>query len=73
MDIVYINKFRYEIQEEMKFRCGLPKYTGPFRALATVYNQQKSVWVYICSQVSLSRTSQSLWIKVGLLILLAYL
>jgi hypothetical protein len=41
MDIVYIDK--YEIQEERKFRYGIPAYTGPFRALVEItVNKSKS-------------------------------
>jgi hypothetical protein len=36
MDIVYIDKCRYEIQEQKKFRYGVPAYTGPFRTLIVV-------------------------------------
>jgi hypothetical protein len=35
MDMVYINKCRYEIQEK-RFRYGIPVYTDPFRASGTV-------------------------------------
>jgi hypothetical protein len=33
MDIVHIDKFRYEIQEQRKFQYGTFAYRGPFRAL----------------------------------------
>jgi hypothetical protein len=33
MDIVYIDKCWYEIQEKKKFWYGIPAYTDPFQAL----------------------------------------
>jgi hypothetical protein len=33
MDILYIVKYWYEIQEQKKFWYGAPVYTDPFRAL----------------------------------------
>jgi hypothetical protein len=37
MDIAHIDKCQYEIEEQKEvpvwFRCGIPAYTGPFRAL----------------------------------------
>jgi hypothetical protein len=35
MDIACIDKCWYEIQEQKKFRYGIPAYTGPFRALVS--------------------------------------
>jgi hypothetical protein len=32
---MYIGKCRYEIQEQRKFRYGIPVYTGPLQALGT--------------------------------------
>jgi hypothetical protein len=42
MNKKYIDKGRYEIQEN-KFRCGIPAYTGTFRALVAA---KMLVWVY---------------------------
>jgi hypothetical protein len=33
MDIMCIDKYRYKIQEQKKFRYGIPAYTGAFKAL----------------------------------------
>jgi hypothetical protein len=38
MDIVYTDKCRYEIQEQKKFRYGIPAYTRPFRAVFITIN-----------------------------------
>jgi hypothetical protein len=38
MDVEYIDKCQYEIQEQKKFRYGIPEYTDPFRALVLLRN-----------------------------------
>jgi hypothetical protein len=39
MDLVYIDKCRYEIPEQKVFRYGVPTYNGPFRALDVHHNK----------------------------------
>jgi hypothetical protein len=44
MDIAYIDKCRYEIEEENEFRYGIPAHTGPLEHWIWVKNAVLSVF-----------------------------